>query len=55
MGTLWIINHYAISPDMAGGSRHFDLAREMAKDGHDVTIFVTGFDHSTYNNYWGEV
>ena len=48
MGTLWILNHYAISPDMAGGSRHFDLAREMAKDGHDVTIFASGFDHFTH-------
>ena len=47
MGTLWILNHYAISPDMSGGTRHFDLARELVKKGHDVTIFASGFDHST--------
>ncbi len=48
MGTLWILNHYAISPDMAGGTRHFDLGRELIKDGHEVTIFASGFDHHTH-------
>ncbi|WP_323720621.1 glycosyltransferase family 4 protein [Acetomicrobium sp.] len=44
---LWILNHYAVSPDTPGGTRHFDLARELVKNGHDVTIFASGFDHST--------
>lgn len=44
---LWILNHYAISPDMSGGTRHFDLARELVKKGHMVIIFASGFDHST--------
>ncbi len=46
--TLWILNHYAISPDMPGGTRHFDLASELVKKGHDVTIFASGFDHHTH-------
>ena len=46
--SLWILNHYAISTDMPGGTRHFDLARELVKKGHDVTIFASGFDHHTH-------
>lgn len=45
--SLWILNHYAISPDMSGGTRHFDLARELVRKGHEVTIFASGFDHHT--------
>ncbi len=48
MGTLWILNHYAISPDMSGGTRHFDLGRELVKDGHDVSIFASGFNHQIH-------
>ncbi|PKP62046.1 glycosyltransferase WbuB [Candidatus Atribacteria bacterium HGW-Atribacteria-1] len=44
---IWILNHYAITPDMAGGTRHYDLGRELVKRGHKVTIFASGFDHST--------
>lgn len=46
--SLWILNHYAKSPDMPGGTRHFDLASELVKKGHDVTIFASGFDHGTH-------
>jgi len=42
---LWILNHYAVSPDLPGGTRHFDLSRELVKRGHEVTIFASGFDH----------
>jgi len=44
---LWILNHYAVSPDLPGGTRHFDLSRELVKRGHEVTIFASGFDHKT--------
>jgi len=44
---VWILNHYAISPDMSGGTRHYDLGRELIRRGHKVTIFASGFDHST--------
>ncbi|MBK6586577.1 MAG: hypothetical protein IPG26_06720 [Coprothermobacter sp.] len=44
---LWILNHYAVSPDIPGGTRHFDFGRELVKRGHEVTIFASGFDHKT--------
>jgi glycosyltransferase involved in cell wall biosynthesis len=44
---IWILNHYAASPDMAGGTRHHDFGRELVKRGYKVTIFASGFNHST--------
>jgi glycosyltransferase involved in cell wall biosynthesis len=43
---VWVLNHYAITPDMPGGTRHFDLACELTRLGHDVTIFASAFNHS---------
>lgn len=45
--SVWILNHYAITPDMTGGTRHYDLGKQLAKRGLKVTIFASGFDHST--------
>ncbi|EIW00670.1 LOW QUALITY PROTEIN: glycosyltransferase [Thermoanaerobacter siderophilus SR4] len=44
---IWILNHYAISPDMAGGTRHYDFGKKLVKKGFNVTIFASGFDHVT--------
>ena len=44
--TIWMLNHYAITPDMPGGTRHFDLACELTRMGYDVTIFASAFNHS---------
>lgn len=44
---LWILNHYATPPDTPGGTRHYDFARELVKQGHQVTIFAAGFSHRT--------
>jgi len=48
MTSVWILNHYAISPDMPGGTRHFDLACELTKLGYDVTIFASAFNHKRH-------
>jgi len=42
---IWIFNHYAITPDMPGGTRHYDLGRELVRRGHQVVIFATSFHH----------
>ena len=46
--SIWIFNQYAMTPDMPGGSRHYDLSKELVKRGHDVTIFTSGFHYSRY-------
>ncbi|MBZ4664890.1 glycosyltransferase family 4 protein [Mahella sp.] len=42
---VWIFNHYAGTPDIGDGTRHYDLAEQMAKNGCEVTIFASGFNH----------
>jgi glycosyltransferase involved in cell wall biosynthesis len=39
---LWI-NHFAVSPADGGGTRHFDLARELTSRGWHVTIAASDF------------
>ncbi|HBC93999.1 MAG TPA: glycosyltransferase WbuB, partial [Pelotomaculum sp.] len=45
MPKLWILNHYAVGPGESGGTRHFDLARELVKMGWDVSIFAASVNH----------
>jgi len=40
MPEIWMVNHYAISPDLPGGTRHFDFACELVKKGYRVKIFA---------------
>jgi len=42
---VWIFNHYAHPPDLPGGTRHYDLGRELVRRGHRVVIFATSFHH----------
>jgi len=45
MHTIWIVNHFAITPDLPGGSRHFDFSVELVKHGHPVSIFASDFSY----------
>lgn len=45
---IWIFNHHALTPDMSGGTRHYDLAKELTKRGHRVTIVASSFHYSKY-------
>ena len=40
MPEIWMVNHYAISPDLPGGTRHFDFACGLVKKGCKVKIFA---------------
>lgn len=42
---IWILNHYAVAPHTIGGTRHFDLAAKLVKEGHTVRIFASSFNH----------
>lgn len=48
---IWILNHYALSPERAGGTRHFDLAKRWVEKGHQVTIIGSGFDYMMRSNH----
>ena len=45
---IWIFNHYAITPDLPGGIRHYDLGKELAKEGYNVIIFASAFHYSQF-------
>ncbi len=42
---IWILNHYAVTPDMSGGTRHYDFAKELDNRGYKVTVFASSFSH----------
>ena len=46
--SIWILNHYAITPDLPGGTRHFDFAKELTNRGYSVTIFASAFIHGIF-------
>lgn len=42
---IWFVNHFAVSPDQPGGTRHFDFAVELVKNGNEVCIFASDFSY----------
>jgi glycosyltransferase involved in cell wall biosynthesis len=42
-----MVNQYAITPSQAGGTRHYDLARELISRGHAVKIIASSFHHTS--------
>ncbi len=44
---IWIVNHYAIKSEQTGPTRTIDIAKELNKKGHNVTIFSSSFSHYT--------
>lgn len=46
--SVWILNHYAVPPDLPGGTRHFDLAERLVQQGCSVTIIASSFSYVTF-------
>jgi len=42
---IWLVNHYALPPQHAGGTRHYTLAREWLRQGHEVTLIASSVDY----------
>lgn len=42
---IWIINHYALPIDCAGGTRHYSLSKVLKNKGHNVFIIASSFDY----------
>jgi len=47
--TVWILNHYAATPDMAGGTRHYDIGKALAARGYDVTVITSACPHGGHS------
>ncbi len=43
---IWLANHYAVPPNIAGITRHYELAKEWAAEEEtEVTLFLSKFVH----------
>ena len=42
---VWFINHYALPPERAGGTRHYSLAKNLIHRGHQVVIIASSVDY----------
>lgn len=46
---IWIINHYATTPNTVGITRHYNLARELIRRGHEVLIIAANYNHFSHS------
>jgi hypothetical protein len=40
---IWMFNNHTQGPVTPGGTRHYDLAKQLASYGYSVNIFAAGF------------
>lgn len=45
--TIWFIHHYAVSPSSPGGTRHFNTARWLVRQGHRVRIVASSYHYQS--------
>lgn len=44
---IWIVNHYAVPPGQAGGTRHWVLGRYLQSAGHSVSIIAADVNYQS--------
>lgn len=50
--SIWIINQYITTPELNGdGHRHYYIAKELEKQGHDVTLITSSYSHVPAREY----
>lgn len=45
--TVHWVNQFAVVPDQPGGTRHFDMSRELRRRGHDVRVVASDLNLTT--------
>ncbi len=48
---IWILNHHALSPDMPGGTRHYEISKKLVEKGHKVTVFSSSFHYALFKDF----
>lgn len=52
MKKIVIINHYGITPDLPGATKHYDMAKFFSeKESHEVEFWMCGYNHHTGTNH----
>lgn len=47
MKNIWILNHYALPPELGTGVRHYKFAKILIKKGYQVKIFAANTIHNS--------
>lgn len=47
---VWILNHYAGTPSITSGLRHYCLAKYLIREGYQTTVFAASTIHNTERN-----
>lgn len=50
MKNIWIFNHYAGTPSITNGLRHYNFAKYLIKEGYSTTVFAASTIHNSNNN-----
>lgn len=50
MKNIWILNHYAVPPELGPLTRHYKFAENLIKRGYDVKIFCASTLHYSSDN-----